>query len=341
MANHFVAFWNVENFFAPENCQERPDWLATQMASALDGWSEELFLRKRDQLAQIITQMNGGAGPDILGVCEVENRVVLDALCSRLNQQLPERDYAPVHADSLRDLRGIDTAFLHDRRRYTHDPESLFSYFVVRRTGTRDITQATFTTSSGVNLVLLCNHWPARSGGIHESRGYRMTAGETLAYFHQRIRDKLGPATPILAMGDFNDDPYDESLLFHAEATRERGDVERSLSVPRLYNLAWRYLRQGAVDHRGDRRCLEGTLYYNGNGHLFDQLLAGKGLLLSDSPLRVIEETARIEAFPAMVDHRVTQGPIRFGLPKGNIDRNINVNGFSDHFPVSVTLTDN
>ena len=190
MANHFVAFWNVENFFAPENCQERPDWLASQMASALDGWSEELFLRKRDQLAQIITQMNGGAGPDILGVCEVENRLVLDALCSRLNQQLPERDYAPVHADSLRDLRGIDTAFLHDCRRYTHDPESLFSYFVVRRTGTRDITQATITTSSGVNLVLLCNHWPARSGGIHESRGYRMTAGETLAYFHQRIRDK-------------------------------------------------------------------------------------------------------------------------------------------------------
>ena len=49
-------------------------------------------------------------------------------------------------------------------------------------------------------------------------------------------------------------------------------------------------------------------------------------------------ESARIEAYPEMVDHRVGEGPIRFGLPKGDAARNVNVDGYSDHFPVSVRI---
>ena len=71
---------------------------------------------------------------------------------------------------------------------------------------------------------------------------------------------------------------------------------------------------------------------------MFDQLLVSKGLLIPNSPITVIEATARIELFPEMVDHRVAYGPIRFGLPKGNATAKVNVNGFSDHFPVSVIL---
>jgi endonuclease/exonuclease/phosphatase family metal-dependent hydrolase len=340
MSIHSIAFWNVENLFAPEDYAERPAWLAKRISADLKGWTAELFAVKVNQVASVIAGMNTAEGPDILGLCEVENRFVLDSLCDRLNQLLPSREYTPVHADSTADQRGIDTAFLYDSKKYGHDPATLFSHFIVRRTGTRDITQATFTTPAGVPLVLLCNHWPSRSGGTYESRGYRMTAGETLSYFHQRIREELGEDIPILAMGDFNDDPFDESLVVHAEATRERGDVERTESVPRFYNLAWRYLQQRVVDRGGNEKLLHGTLYFKGNGNVFDQLLVSKGLLLPTSPLRVIEESARMEIFPAMVDARVNEGPIRFGLPKGDVDKNVNRQGYSDHFPVSVQLED-
>jgi hypothetical protein len=60
--------------------------------------------------------------------------------------------------------------------------------------------------------------------------------------------------------------------------------------------------------------------------------------LIQDSCIRVRESTARIELFHEMVDHRVGDGPIRFGLPKGNAAQNINTGGFSDHFPVSIVL---
>jgi endonuclease/exonuclease/phosphatase family metal-dependent hydrolase len=337
MASHLIAFWNLENLFAPQDWSGRPAWLAERVAADLKGWSRALFDRKVEQLCRILRQMNGGQGPDILGVCEVENRFVLEALAQRLNQLLPARRYAPVHADASRDQRGVDTAFLFDSARYRHDPASLFSYFVMRRTGTRDITQATFRTEAGRDLVLLCNHWPSRSGGTHESRGYRMTAGETLAYFHQRIREELGSETAILAMGDFNDEPPEDSLVIHAQATRERGDVERSSSVARFYNLAWRYLQQEGTDQRGQRRLVHGTLYFEGDGYVFDQLLVSRSLLRASAPLQVKEETARIELFAEMVDRRVSEGAIRFGLPKGDAG-NVNRDGYSDHFPVSVVL---
>jgi len=43
-----------------------------------------------------------------------------------------------------------------------------------------------------------------------------------VSYFHQRAREVHGDATPALAMGDFNDEPFDTSLVLHALFTRQR-----------------------------------------------------------------------------------------------------------------------
>lgn len=334
-----VGFWNLENLFAPEDFPERESWIASAVGSSLRGWTETLFQRKISQLASIIAQFSNNAGPDILGVCEVENRFVLDALVTAVNALLPTRNYGVVHADNTQDLRGIDTAFIFDQSVFSVDPATVFSHFVMRRTGTRDITQATFSANNDHQLIVLCNHWPARSSGTVETSGFRATAGETLSYWHERIREELGDDTPVLALGDFNDDPFDNSIRYNANAWRERGDVERSRSA-RFYNLAWNYHHQQVTDHRGDERVIDGTLYYRNNGNVFDQILANRSLLTGEGGLAIDESSARIEAFPQMVDHRANYGPIRFGLPKGKPSSNVNEDGFSDHFPVSVVVTD-
>lgn len=161
MPRHLIAFWNLENLFAPEGFADREPWIAAAVASDLKGWTEGLFDTKIGQLASIIRQMKDGQGPDILGVCEVENAYVLHRLTERLNGQLDGRDYGLAHADARLDHRGVDTAFLFDKVRYTYDPDALFSHFVMRRTGTRDISQVTFTTRAGNDLIALCNHWPS------------------------------------------------------------------------------------------------------------------------------------------------------------------------------------
>lgn len=338
MPRYQIAFWNLENLFAPDGFAGREPWLAAKMDADLAGWSDDLFKRKISQLASIIAQMNERAGPDILGVCEVENRHCLEALRDRLNTLLPLRSYDVAHVDATRDRRGIDTAFVFDTKAFSSDPTAVFSHFVMRRTGTRDITQITFSTPTGHEIVLMCNHWPSRSGGhAVESQGFRMTAGETLAYWHERVREIKGDDVCMLAMGDFNDEPSDASLTVHANASRERGDVENALSA-RLHNLAWRVLSQSAVSISGRARTLYGTIYWNGNGHVFDQILVSPAMVNGRGAFAVLEETMKIETFPEMVASSKNEGPIRFGLPRGNPERNVNPNGFSDHFPVSVML---
>lgn len=338
---YLIAFWNLENLFAPEDFPDREPWLADAVRKDLTGWTQALFERKVKQLASIIVQMKDGAGPDLLGVCEVENRFALQALADRLNALQPGRSYQLVHFDSTRDQRGIDTAFIFDANVLSTNPQELFSHWVMRRTGTRDITQATFITQAGRELIALANHWPSRSAakgrGPEYSAGFRATAGETLSYWHERIREHKGANAAVIAMGDFNDDPFDASLAVHAVALRERGDVERAQSA-KFHNLSWRYLTQTVTDHRGDERTLDGTLYFDDDANLFDQILLARGLLTGASGLQAVEDSARIEAFPEMVDHHVGEGPIRFGLPKGNAAENVNTDGFSDHFPVSVLI---
>ncbi len=338
---YLVAFWNLENLFAPEGFPGREPWIADAVRHDLTGWTQALFDRKVGQLASIIVQMKNGAGPDLLGVCEVENRFALQAVADRLNALRPNRGYQLVHVDAPRDKRGIDTAFIFDSNVLSTNPLELFSHWVMRRTGTRDITQATFITQAGNELIALANHWPSRSApagrGPQYSAGFRATAGETLGYWHERIREVKGDNAAIIAMGDFNDDPFDASLIVHAQALRERGDVARAQSA-KFYNLSWRYLTQMVTDHQGNQRVLDGTLYFDDDANLFDQILVARGLLTGPGRLKAVEANAKIEAFPEMVDHRVGQGPIRFGLPKGNAAANVNTIGFSDHFPVSVVI---
>ena len=344
MTQLMIAFWNVENLFAPENHPHRIDWVKEQVKSDLEGWTEALYETKLERITSIIRQMNADSGPDILGLCEVEDRHVLDDLVAKLNAELPARSMAAIHATADLSFRGIDTAFLFDQNIFSVDEALVFNHFVMRRTGTRDILQATFRKNdNGKELVVMANHWPSRSGGAQKSAGFRATAGETLGYWHERTFEEAPKKerTAVIAFGDMNDNPWDDSLVFNARATRERGDVERAKSS-RFYNLTWEYLVSNATDHQGGERALEGTLYYNNDGNMFDQILANRPLLddKPDSDFKIVDNTARLIAFPEMVSHKVGEGPIRFGLPKGDADKNVNQSGFSDHFPVGVQIVE-
>lgn len=337
MTRYFVAFWNLENLFAPEDFPGREPWIAEAVKNDLKGWTQELFDRKIFQLTSIISGMNTSKGPDLLAVCEVENKFCLEELALALNTLLPARNYKVVHVDATKDKRGIDTAFVYDGKTLTANEQELFSHFVLRRTGTRDITQVTFVTKPGHEFVALANHWPSRSGGHYtESQGFRMTAGETLSYWHGRILEEKGPI-PVIALGDFNDDPSSPSVMLHALALRELDDVKGGTN-PYYYNLSWNYLSQQVTASNGNKRTIYGSLYFQGDANLFDQILLSKPFFHGNSPIRLVDGSARIEAPQKMVSPSKNEGPIRFGLPKGNAAANVNRDGYSDHFPVSVEL---
>jgi hypothetical protein len=136
--------------------------------------------------------MNDGAGPDLLGVCEVENRFVLDLHVDTLRTPLPGRSYAVVHADT-EDARRIDVAFLYDPGVFEALADQVFFHVVMRRNATRELVQVNFKTQRNRSWGVFGNHWPSRSGGQFESAGYRHIAGETLGYFDQRALEFMAP----------------------------------------------------------------------------------------------------------------------------------------------------
>jgi Endonuclease/Exonuclease/phosphatase family len=184
-STYYVAWWNLENLFDEENAP-RADKLKRAIGKDLVGWTPARRDRKVSQLASVIAQMNGAAGPDLLGVCEVENRAVVDLLVASVVARLPGRNYTVVHADTD-DGRGIDVAFVYDADLLEVPLDAVFFHVVMRRNATREIVQVNFKTKTKQRTwAVFGNHWPSRSGGQFESAGYRHIAGETLGYFHQR-----------------------------------------------------------------------------------------------------------------------------------------------------------
>lgn len=314
MTDHYVAWWNVENLFDVEDSQHRTDKLQRTLRNELEGWNDQILDKKLDQLASIISQMNDNNGPDILGVCEVENEHVLE----KLNQHLPNRNYGVAHADT-QDKRGIDVAFLYDSDKYENT--KIFSHFIQRRNATRDILQADFTIKdSGKELVIIGNHWPSRMGGDVSSEPYRMMAGENLAYFVSRITEIKGDNIPIVICGDFNDEPFDRSITDYARATRAIERVKSSRSI-RLYNLMWDEMGKAKASH-----------VYGGFPGMIDQLMVSKSVVKDNAEFTVKIDSVRVLDFDELTNDKGE--PIRFGRPK----KGLNEQGYSDHLPLAMIL---
>jgi hypothetical protein len=337
MNEYYIAWWNVENLFEVEDFLGRSDKLRRTLENELKGWTNEILNRKISQLSRIISQMNNSRGPDILGICEVENKSVVEKLVNNLNS-LQQHPYQIVHADT-KDERGIDVAFIYDSNKFEIEKDRhtgadlIFSHFIIKRQATRDVLQVNFMTKPLHNrMVLIGNHWPSRSGGQYESEPYRMVAGETLSYFHNRILeensdesdedDREGRNTPILVMGDFNDEPFNRSVADYALATTSMLKVKLSREAPRLFNLMWPIMAKGI-----------GTFYFNNFPNFLDQFMVSKGIVLGKK-IRVEENSVDIVTFPEMVkgEYKI---PVKFGRPSNN---SLNENGFSDHLPISVML---
>jgi len=322
-STYYVAWWNLENLFDEENSPRRTEKLQRTLGNDIVGWTPARRDRKVSQLSAVIAQMNGGAGPDLLGICEVENRFVIDLLVASIKARLPARSYDVVHADAD-DARGIDVAFIYDPGLLTAHATEVFFHVVMRRNATRELVQVNFQTHRNRTWSVFGNHWPSRSGGQFESAGYRHIAGETLSYFHQRALEVHGAATPALAMGDFNDEPFDTSLVTHALSTRQRQRVVDA-DNPLFWNLSWSLI--------GDPT--DGSFYFNNEPNMLDQFLVNKNMAKQDSPVRAKPDTIEILRFPGTFT-----GKYKRPRPFGGMGKPVDEDGFSDHFPIGMQVTE-
>ncbi|TWT78764.1 Lipoprotein E precursor [Planctomycetes bacterium CA13] len=300
-----IAFWNVENLF---DTQDDPDVEGDEefTPTGPKKWTEERYQIKLNNLAKVIGQMNGQLGPDILGLSEIENLVVLEALIEKL--KLLGRDYRIVHHDSPSG-RGIDCALLYDAAVFGLQ-DSRFHF--VDAGNTREIVEATFTRNDH-KLTVFVNHWPARS---HDA-SFRIAAGTTL---RKRIDELLSvdALADIIAMGDFNDHQSDESISTALGATAELAEIQGG----KLFNTMF------AVD------SIEppGTYVYDNQWETLDQIFVSPGMLIPNGVSWVLGSTR-----PAILTWNQLYDPRGDAIARPSRSYSgpfFHETGYSDHLPV-------
>ena len=149
--------------------------------------------------------------PVIVGLCEVENRKVVEDLVK--TEILKNYNYGIIHFDSP-DERGIDVSLIYQQLFFT--PKNLKSYSLklYDSDGDRDYTRDQLLVNGdllGEEINFLVHHWPSRSGGQKTSEPKRIEA----AKLNKKIIDSLinlNYNSKIINMGDFNDDPVNKSI---------------------------------------------------------------------------------------------------------------------------------
>ncbi|MBC8144057.1 MAG: endonuclease/exonuclease/phosphatase family protein [bacterium] len=303
-----IAFYNVENLFDAVDDPTNPGDDEFLPKGKL-GWTQDRLDKKLEDIARVIRSMDEYGGADIVGVCEVENRAVLDRL---VNEFLPKDQYAFVHEDS-EDERGIDVALLYRPR------AAKFVGHTLHRVNlgddkTRGILEATFVRD-GHQFRVLVNHWPSRTGGQEQSEPKRIAAARTAS----RVIDSLyerDPAADIIMMGDMNDEPSDRSL-FETLNAREMTDATFD---SRMINLASAVQRVDTI----------GSYLYKGKWETIDHIMLSRGAL-DDKGITLLDATQTVFT-PEFIRDTKADAKKRPGYRtyKGNQY----IGGVSDHFPV-------
>lgn len=224
-----IMFYNLENFYDTHNDSITLDDDFTSFG--MKHWGREKYATKLNNTYKVIASVGGWEPPEIIGICEVENKWVVNEIAN--GTPLRKFNYKYIHYDSP-DARGIDVALLYRPDKFTpifHQPiRIVFPFDTVSKT--RDVLYVRGLTTTKDTLHLFVNHFPSKYGGAMITIPKRNYVASILKSKVDSILMQ-SPSANIIIMGDFNDEPTDESLLKNLNAKCNISDVKST----DLYNL--------------------------------------------------------------------------------------------------------
>lgn len=308
-----IIFYNLENLYDPHFDTTKP--LKEFTAEGTKKWTFTKFFVKLNHIAKTFISIGGWEPPAVIGICEVENRYVLNKMI--FNTPLKKYNYKFIHYESP-DTRGIDVALLYR--------PSLFHVIYSRKISiylsadslmhTRDILYVKGVLFKKDTVHFFVNHWPSRLGGFTESMPKRRIVAQTLRSALDSLQHNQ-PDSRIIIMGDFNDEPdqFAISEILKAESdskqTTSSGLVDMMLPLMKNKN--------------------EGTYKFQGKWAILDQFMVTGNLLMNKSGLQTSIESVHIfhASFLMEEDERFFgKKPFRTYSGPRYID------GFSDHLPI-------
>jgi len=311
-----IMFYNVENLFDTHD-----DSLTNDEEFLPEGvrfWNNHKYYKKLNNIYKVVVSIGGWNPPAVIGLCEIENRKVLNDLVS--NTPLVKFEYQIIHKESP-DRRGIDVGMLY--RPDLFDPISHkaipINYPDQPDNKTRDILYVKGLAKNTDTLHVFINHWPSRWGGQLESEDRRIFVASVLKYNVDSIFN-ISQSAKIVIMGDFNDYPENTSL---SQTLNARNNFDKINNI-NLYNLSANFKKQNI-----------GSNKYEGEWGVLDQITVSGSLLNPEEKMFTSINDVHI----LNSDFLLEPDEAYFGFkPKRTFSGYSYIGGFSDHLPTYLII---
>jgi predicted extracellular nuclease len=302
-----IAFYNIENLFDTENdpLTHDDDFLPTSPKR----WTPKRYKNKLKKLGTVISKIgeeDTEVAPAIIGLAEVENKKVVSDLVRSKN--LIEEAYSYVHYDSL-DERGIDVALLYKSDVFELESSETFSVYLQTETGKRDYTRDILLVKGVLHnesLNIIVNHWSSRREGVKETEFKRLAASNKVNSIIKTLKTE-NPDAKIIVMGDFNDNPNNDSIVL----------MEKESGLYNPFKTVW------SRD--------KGSLNYDFQWNQFDQILFSTNFFdANNSELEFHNANVFNSKFLTQYHGKYKGQPFRTYVGKKY------KGGYSDHFPIYI-----
>lgn len=329
--NYVIGFYNLENLFDIYDDPVKND--SEFLPEGKNKWTQAKYEKKLHNMAKVIRSMadNNKRWHTILGISEIENRLVIEDLVSQ--PEIADANYQIVHYDSP-DRRGVDVALLYKPDQFTYlDSESIpfdfnsdidFSDTDTSYFKTRDILMV-HGLIAGEHFAFYVAHLPSRIGG--KGGNLRGRGGEII-YNHAMMMEEKYPGIKIVAMGDMNDNPTDDSMAKYLHGQERLENV----TPTEFYSPYISMLKAGY-----------GSLCYQGVWSIYDLELVNYNLAHApDGGLKIQPVTKNHgKEYYGVVFKRpwmTTQKGQYKGYPFRTFSNGAFVGGYSDHYPTYIVV---
>lgn len=329
--NYVIGFYNLENLFDIYDDPVKND--NEFLPEGKNKWTQAKYEKKLHNMAKVIRSMadNNKRWHTILGISEIENRLVIEDLVSQ--PEIADANYEIVHYDSP-DRRGVDVALLYKPDQFTYlDSESIpfdfnsdidFSDADTSYFKTRDILMV-HGLIAGEHFAFYVAHLPSRVGG---KGGNLRSRGAEIIYNHSREMEAKYPGIKIVAMGDMNDNPTDDSMAKYLHGQERLENV----TPTEFYSPYISMLKAGY-----------GSLCYQGVWSIYDLELVNYNLAHAPNGGLKIQPVTKNHGkeYYGVVFKRpwmTTQKGQYKGYPFRTFSNGAFVGGYSDHYPTYIVI---
>lgn len=329
--NYVIGFYNLENLFDIYDDPVKND--NEFLPEGKNKWTQAKYEKKLHNMAKVIRSMadNNKRWHTILGISEIENRLVIEDLVSQ--PEIADANYEIVHYDSP-DRRGVDVALLYKPDQFTYlDSESIpfdfnsdidFSDTDTSYFKTRDILMV-HGLIAGEHFAFYVAHLPSRVGG--KGGNLRGRGGEII-YNHAMMMEEKYPGIKIVAMGDMNDNPTDDSMAKYLHGQERLENV----TPGEFFSPYVSMLKAGY-----------GSLCYQGVWSIYDLELVNYNLAHAPNGGLKIQPVTKNHGkeYYGVVFKRpwmTTQKGQYKGYPFRTFSNGAFVGGYSDHYPTYIVI---